>query len=165
MDPIIINGMLTSDQCADIINQLPDDSHHMPGGTTLAPGHRTDAVWNETHKTFNTHRIRLEQDSAAHVSSLIKPVSIESETYTVSNKDNFYANYYLPGESCGSHKDPSKYSICVTLNDEFEGGEFSIKNEPVKLKAGDGILFSGNSTHALSEIVSGKRWSLCIWIF
>ena len=166
MTHVIIDKMLTSDQCADIINQLPNKSRNKHGGTELKdPGYWTSVVWKDSHKAFNTRRIKLEKELAAYISSLIKPVSIGSDTVTVLDSDFFYVNYYNPGEGCVPHNDPSKYSICVSLNDEYEGGEFSVDSIPVDLKAGDGILFTSDNTHAVSEIVSGNRWSLCIWIY
>ena len=168
MSHVIINGMFTKDQCSEIINQLPDESRKKYGGTELKePGYWTSVVWRDRHtpNAFKTRRIRLEKDLAAYIVSLIKPISIESETVTLLDTDFFYVNYYNPGEGCFPHKDPSTYSICVTLNDEFEGGEFSIDSTPIGLEVGDGILFTSNNAHAVSEIVSGYRWSLCIWIY
>lgn len=166
MEPFTITGMLTKDQCTDIIRQLPDETNRLSNTSlNLTPGKWTDAEWTKINKQFNTHRIRLEQHQAAHVSSLIKPVSIEAETYTISENDFFYVNYYNKGEYCTEHRDPTKYTICIALNDEFEGGEFFVNNKPVKLNTGDGVIFPGNTTHKLSEIIFSTRWSLCIWVF
>jgi len=164
MEHFTITSILTKDQCTEIINKLPDESPN-PGGTTMVPGYWTDTNWINTHTTFNTHRLRLTQELAEYVSSLIKPVSLEAETYTISESDVFYANYYNKGDTCTKHKDASKYTICIALNDDFEGGIFSIEDEPVKLKAGDGIVFLGDTVHDVSEVISGTKWSLCIWIF
>jgi len=163
MEHFTITGILTKDQCTEIINKLPDESPN-PGGFTMVPGYWTDTDWNNTHKTFNTHRIRLTRELAEYVSSLIKPVSIDSEPYIITKHNVFYANYYNKNDTCTKHKDLSKYSICIPLNDEFEGGIFYIEDKPVELKAGDGILFPGDTDHEVSKVISGTRWSLCIWI-
>lgn len=166
MEPFTITGMLTKDQCTDVITQLPDKKNNLDvRHRNLVPGKWTDTKWSKTRKQFNTHRVRLEQDLAEHVSSLIKPLSIESEAITISKNDAFYVNYYSKGECASKHIDPTKYTICIALNDDFEGGEFFVNDTPVKLNTGDGVIFLGNTTHAVSEILSGSRWSLCIWVF
>lgn len=158
--------MLTRDQCAEVIHMLPDKTNNLDTRhRTLIPGKWTDAEWSKFRKQFNTHRILLDQDSAEYISSLIKPITTDSETFTISSNDNFYVNYYEEGENCTPHVDPTKYTICIALNDDFEGGNFFVDNELVKLKTGDGVIFPGTGKHELSELTSGTRWSLCVWVF
>ena len=166
MEHFTITGILTKEECSEIISKLPDKKNKLDvRSRTLIPGKWTDAEWSKTRKQFNTHRIKLEQDSAEYISNIIKPISTELETLTLTNKDIFYVNYYNAGECAREHIDPSKYTICIALNDDFEGGEFFVNKKPVKLNTGDGVIFLGNTTHAVSEILSGSRWSLCVWVF
>ena len=166
MEPFTITGILTKEECSEIISKLPDKKNKLDvRNRTLVPGKWTDAEWSKTRKQFNTHRVRLEQDLAKHVSNFIKPLSIQSEAVTISENDVFYVNHYNKGECARKHTDPSKYTICIALNDDFDGGEFFVNDKPVKLNTGDGVIFLGDTVHDVSEILSGSRWSLCIWVF
>ena len=166
MTHFTITGMLTIDQCLEVIQRLPEKTNVLkPQHRNLIPGKWTDDKWSRIHKQFNTYRVRLEQDTAEYISSLIDPINTSTETLVISKKDLFYVNQYNKGDKCLPHVDPTKYTICIALNDDFEGGDFYVDNQVVKLKTGDGVIFPGHAKHKLSELSSGSRMSLCVWVF
>ena len=166
MMPFALPKLLSPEQCADIIRRSPNQDIKMSMEPyQLTPGKWTTAEWSKLRKQHNNNRVRLEQDSATHISNMLEPIDTPSKTVTVSNNDKFYLNVYGAGEKCIEHMDSSKYSICIALNDDYEGGEFYVNREPIKLGTGDGIIFSGKTLHNVTEITAGVRWSLCIWIF
>jgi hypothetical protein len=66
-----------------------------------------------------------------------------------------------------SNLTPRKLSLSLTLNDEFEGGEFVFfyGHKIYKLNKGDGIIFPSNFMypHAVLPITSGVRYSIVTW--
>jgi predicted 2-oxoglutarate/Fe(II)-dependent dioxygenase YbiX len=99
------------------------------------------------------------------------------------NKLFFYANncngdsgYTLLKYSVGNqytyHTDdssvtPRKLSLSLTLNDNFEGGEFAFfhGHKIYKLNKGDGIIFPSSFMypHAVLPVTSGVRYSIVTW--
>lgn len=57
-----------------------------------------------------------------------------------------------------------KISFTLLLNDDFEGGEFSLINQTIPLKAGQIIFFHADDYHAVAPVKSGERISLVGWI-
>ena len=57
-----------------------------------------------------------------------------------------------------------KISFTLLLNDDYEGGEFSLINQTVPLKAGQMIFFHSDDYHAVAPVKSGERLSLVGWI-
>jgi PKHD-type hydroxylase len=57
-----------------------------------------------------------------------------------------------------------KISFTLLLNDDYEGGEFSLINQTIPLKAGQMIFFHSDDYHAVAPVKSGERLSLVGWI-
>lgn len=66
-----------------------------------------------------------------------------------------------------SNKSPRKLTLSFTLNNNFEGGEFSFfhGHKSYKLNKGDGIIFPSSFMypHAISPITKGTRYSIVTW--
>jgi predicted 2-oxoglutarate/Fe(II)-dependent dioxygenase YbiX len=58
-------------------------------------------------------------------------------------------------------------SIVGLLNDNYEGGEFLIRREQVKLARGDILIFPSNFMypHEVKDITKGIRYSFVSWAF
>ncbi len=65
-------------------------------------------------------------------------------------------------KSLEAHEDGSEFSFIIALNDDFFGGgtRFIEKQETVKLKKGDAIIFCGQTKHAGVAVTSGVRYIL-----
>jgi predicted 2-oxoglutarate/Fe(II)-dependent dioxygenase YbiX len=66
-----------------------------------------------------------------------------------------------------SNKTPRKLSLSLTLNDSFNGGEFSFfhGHKIYKLNKGDGIIFPSSFMypHAVLPVTEGTRYSIVTW--
>lgn len=57
-----------------------------------------------------------------------------------------------------------KISFTLLLNNDYEGGAFSLINQEVPLKAGQMIFFHSDDYHAVAPVESGERLSLVGWV-
>jgi predicted 2-oxoglutarate/Fe(II)-dependent dioxygenase YbiX len=65
----------------------------------------------------------------------------------------------------GERKGIPALSILGLLNDDFDGGEFVMWDEDMKLNAGDIIIFPSNFLypHKVNTITNGERYSVINW--
>ena len=65
----------------------------------------------------------------------------------------------------GQRKGIPSITILGGLNDDYEGGEFSICGRDVPLKAGQIVIFPSNYIypHGVKEVTSGTRYSFVSW--
>ena len=74
-----------------------------------------------------------------------------------------YMDYHYDGTS---EKNNTFTSICY-LNDDFEGGQFLVRDIDANLKVGDMILFPSCFIfpHEVKEVTKGTRYSFISWAF
>ena len=73
---------------------------------------------------------------------------------------------YTKGDHFDWHEDYNQINtIVILLNDDFEGGEFEVKdhNQPLNLKTGDCVMIPSLVSHRVKPITSGIRYSLTMW--
>ena len=62
----------------------------------------------------------------------------------------------------------SDISLTLFLNDDYQGGELSIKTEyglhEIKAKAGSMVVYPSSSLHQVNEITQGERLVMITWI-
>jgi PKHD-type hydroxylase len=125
---------------------------------------------NELQKTLS-YLIKSANDESNWNFSLKE---FESLQFTIYNKGDHY-NWHTD-----NHVKPyrnntiRKLSFTICLNDEYEGGNFSICDphpEPdlsitttFKLKKGDMIIFPSHVWHKVDKIIKGTRKSLVGWV-
>ena len=96
---------------------------------------------------------------------------IKEKINNISPINPFYISWinmseYEDNRSLDLHVDErSDYTLCITLTDGYDGGNFIIENEKYKTNKGDCILFDGhNLKHGVEPVKSGYRASLNVWI-
>jgi len=90
---------------------------------------------------------------------------------------NYKPGGYFKPHQDGNLTDKNKriYTILISLNDEYEGGEteFPLLNKKYRLPKGDALLWydcdlnknlTKLSLHAGNEVISGEKWITTVWI-
>ena len=149
--PIVIKNILSHDHCQELIDELPDMDKVLKAKGKLLPG-----KWSENF--INTQRIRLEEHTEDWIRDLLG-------INNVSDNNNMYVCFYKKGDRCKSHVDPVQYTVLLTLNNKYNGGELSVEGNKIELDTGDCVVFKGDTKHEVSEITDGTRWSLSVWLF
>jgi len=109
--------------------------------------------------------------------ALLQNTEYQSFAFPLKVSTPFYARY-TQGMTYGFHVDDpimgpmnARYrtdiSTTIFLNDEYEGGELSIKTafgvQQIKLNAGDAIIYPSTSLHQVEEVTKGERSVAVIW--
>ena len=90
---------------------------------------------------------------------------------------NFRINCYDTGGFMKEHIDNIHHShgqkqgyphltSLIFLNDDYEGGEFTLCGEPLEKKKGSAVVFPSNFMfpHEVKKVISGIRYSIMTWI-
>jgi len=59
------------------------------------------------------------------------------------------------------------FTVIGLLNDDFEGGEFMLIDEPLKFKKGQIVMFPGNFLYPyfITKVTKGTRYSYISWVY
>lgn len=81
-------------------------------------------------------------------------------------KDRIHFVQYPPKTKSPIHPDPCNYTLIVILQrSEFGGNLMFEGNISANIKSpGDAILFEGNRKHFVTEVISGTRIALAVWL-
>ena len=140
----ILKEFLTEEQCFDIIVQRKNGlrKSHVLGGTVNKIRNSRSSFWENDSlldKKFNYQFVKYQ---------LVEYV-----------KDCHYT----------WHDDDSLKRIetnIILLNDNFEGGEFELKNYGIiKLNIGDCLNFKSSLDHRVKPVTKGIRYSLVTWLY
>ena len=140
----ILKEFLTEEQCFDIIVQRKNGlrKSHIFGGFTNKIRNSRSSYWKEDSlldKKFNYQTVEYQ---------LVEYV-----------KDCHYT----------WHDDDSFRRIetnIILLNDNFEGGEFELKDYGIiKLNIGDCLNFKSALKHRVKPVTKGIRYSLVAWLY
>lgn len=160
-----------ADQCAEIIGM---------GGDQWRTGTVLDAATgaDEIGAVRSSDIVFLDE---RHVYDLLEPFVLDANDkagwrYELSeaqplqltryNEGEFYDNHF---DSIGSHFDPRprKLSMCVALNDDYDGGtfDFSVPSgvSAEKIATGTVIVFPSFLFHHVTAVTRGVRYSLVGW--
>lgn len=169
---LAIKNVLSENQLK-VINKLLESGDFVKG--KLSAGKEAAKVKNNTE---------LSQDSPLHdqlnqmlMPSLLKNKQFQDFSFPLKVATPFYARYGK-GMKYGFHVDDpimgpmngryrSDISCTVFLNDDYQGGELTIKTtlgeQSIRLNAGDVIVYPSTSLHKVAEVTKGERMVAVIW--
>ena len=92
-----------------------------------------------------------------------KYITLNEKTEYISNIH--YINYQI-GEEAKAHVDSgvSIRTYIILLNNDFEGGDFYLKDKHIPFSIGEIIEFDANILHSVKPIIKGNREVLVIWV-
>lgn len=106
--------------------------------------------------------------------SLKNFLQVHSAKHTNISMDSGYSllryttNQFIAEHVDASRRSPRELSCSITLNNDFEGGEFCFfgGSEIYSLKQGDLIMFPSNFMfpHEVKPVTSGVRYSVITWL-
>ena len=70
---------------------------------------------------------------------------------------------YKVGDYTNPHPDVATYTTITLLNQNFEGGEYVLNGQSLKIKKGETIIHRGEIPHSVTEIIKGHRMTLLGW--
>ena len=169
---LAIKNVLSENQLS-VIQKFLDAGEFVDG--KLSAGVEAERVKNNTE---------LSQQSPLHdqlnqmlMPSLLKNKEYQNFAFPLKVATPFYARY-TSGMHYGFHVDDpimgpmngryrSDISTTIFLNDDYEGGELTIKTsfgeQSIRLNAGDAIVYPSTSLHQVEEVTKGERMVAVIW--
>ena len=111
------------------------------------------------------------------VERTIKLYSTQFELFSVQRMTDFRINKYDEGGYMSKHCDNIHHShgqqygfpqatVLLYLNDDYEGGEFWVRDKSYKPEKGSAIIFPSNFMfpHEAGVVTKGTRWSIVTWL-
>ncbi len=169
---LAIKNVLNENQLK-VIQTLLKNADFVDG--KLSAGIEAKQVKN--NQELSASRPLHEQLNQMVMTSLLQNKEYQEFAFPLKVATPFYARY-TKGMTYGFHVDDpimgpmharyrSDISTTVFLNDDYEGGELSIKTaygiQNVRLNAGDVIVYPSTSWHQVDEVTSGERLVAVIW--
>ena len=178
----IYNGFYDLELCASIVNNLKKinwDTHAFYNGLTG----ESKSYENELSISYDviTQKEKLDQQVWNVINQYVtKDMAYMNDWYSGwSGYSVSRFNRYLPETKMklhcdhihslfdGTRKGIPVLSILGVLNSEYEGGEFVMCGEKIKLNAGDVIVFPSNFLypHEVKPVKSGVRYTFVSWVW
>ncbi len=159
------------DQCAEIIGMGGDQwcagtvKDAATGAPKIKAGRSSDIVFLDDRYVYDLLEpyVTDANDKAGWRYELSAVQPIQLTRYRV---NEFYDNHF---DSIGSHFDPKprKLSLCVALNDDYDGGKFDFSVSSglatEKIATGTVIVFPSFLFHHVTAVTRGVRYSLVGW--
>ncbi len=177
---LVIPNVLDQNQLK-VISKLLEDAEFEDG--KLSAGKEAALVKHnlELSQETRTGEVLHQQLNQMVMPSLMKNSDYQNSVYPLKVATPFYVRYEK-GMHYGYHIDDpimgnsalnlqeryrSDVSTTIFLNDDYEGGELVIKTtngeQKIKGNAGDVVIYSSNSLHKVTEVISGKRLVAITW--
>lgn len=164
-----IQGVLSADERAEVRNTL--------AGASFIDGRKT-AGW---HARFAKHNQQAADSGLAEVTELVSGKLLANEVFRLAARPKRLSpllfSRYTEGMHYGTHVDDavmnglrSDLSFTVFLSDpgEYEGGELVLERtdaeQPVKLNAGDAVLYPSTTLHRVETVTRGTRLAAVGWL-
>jgi hypothetical protein len=115
------------------------------------------------------YMLKLESNVQSSYGVWITPEQVHPPFTLMKAGDRLYDHCDGPWRTISLHG-PSDYTASIYLNDEYEGGEFTMRYQGVsfKPKPGSAIIYNNNwhedNIHGVEPVTSGKRLSITTWM-
>ena len=160
MKILVIKQFLSIQECEDLITL-----------TRVFPEDRSMRVHLNTPKFNLNERVDRKYYSISSRIPLVRKVKEFAEKkwgIQLFPHEHFHLMHYLEkGNGLKIHSEPKIATVSASINLSpagHIGGEFYIKNMPVKLNQGDLVLYDSNIMHGVTPLESGQRYSFVLWM-
>ncbi len=180
----ITRNVLTREQCADIIANAKNYERDILKADTEPQSkyfskEELDANTKERSLEYSEHLRKVKQSAIedpifpewdGHPVYRMKVMKYEEGDFLAEHRDAGWmclSNYWAPGTNMISQS-----LISIALNDDYEGGEFTVEREVVPQEVGSaiqipqfGIGRENSLFHGVTEVTKGTRYALVFWNF
>ena len=168
-------------------NMVPKDLTDEVMGSNLDFQKSTYA--NKTNKVDNSNeRVNMDEFWIRNTHELYEPLKkcfvnainmymTDHPHFSVHHLTDFRINRYSEGGFMSKHYDSIHHShgqhygyphatVLLYLNDDYEGGEFTVATNTMKPKARSAVVFPSNFMypHEADVVTKGTRWSIVSWL-
>jgi predicted 2-oxoglutarate/Fe(II)-dependent dioxygenase YbiX len=168
--------LLSTSTCRDLLNWAKPRPHSTNAHEGWAPaeaatGHDTNSI--TPHRTCHTTMLPEDHELGTRVQRAVQTIA---ESYPYQHQSHTHTGFmlvrYAEGHKFLEHVDhysgaPRTLSISVRLNDDYEGGAFTVFNGTYRpeLQPGDAVVMPSNLCfpHSVEPVTRGTRYSLVIW--
>lgn len=146
-------SIFTIDECNTIINLIKSDNRY----------------WNSNDRSYKSLLILNEPYTNWIFERLKNFFEVQTNISIIEVRPELHFHIYEPNDYFGIHDDNMDsriFSVGVLLNDNFDGGDFTLypndKTIILDKSAGNSYIFPVNIKHEVTKIIKGERYSL-IW--
>lgn len=153
---MLSDSIFTIEECNEIVGFLKTADH-------LFEKRNTDDMsyskWNIKDHSFK-YRNRLQE----YVNNKLNISSKDSEIMFLKySKDDFNKTHVDKNNESEYHKD-AMYNFNIRLNDDFEGGEFKLKNKKFIAPIGTIYHYPSSTPHSVTKVKKGTRYILLLYL-
>lgn len=176
----VFDNALSPEFCDHLINEYEDEEWtHTLTGSGHDPNARNCSVIPISHQEFISRNPEVRQEidqylyEAVHA-HLEKYASCFPDSDLEIQEDSGYELLkYNVGQFYVQHTDsfktsPRALTVIISINDDYEGGEFCFFNRELsyKLKKGSILMFPSNFMypHEIAKVTKGVRYSVITWL-
>ena len=157
----VIKNFLSPQMCDKIINESEEYSKLRGWSKNRHDDYPTTD--NEINKKWSFYQFLMEKIKKELYPHYNKHYEIDSSKLNVDEifVVKYDGNNEKSQKSLKEHEDGSEFSFIIALNDDYIGGVRFVKNNKIiKLKKGDIVIFSGQTTHEGLKVTRGLRYIL-----
>lgn len=175
---LIFEDALSDDLCDSIVSEYEKSNEWnkslLTDGTIDQTIRNLESIYiSDPHVITRNEQVRRELDNLlfSSVESAIKKY-VEKFPASIQQDSGYQLLRYKEGQFYAQHVDSFKeahrtISCSFSLNDDYEGGEFSFFDRELnyKLKKGSVLMFPSNFLypHEVTPVISGVRYSIATW--
>lgn len=171
-----MENYLTEAQCRELIDCFERNVHKVP--TPKDEFFKDRVIWMNTLDPIGEQRAVSIMQQARHAASY-HVSKFFGETVRMYDDMPQLVKWWpgmgMPAHADNEHPDGSehrtpfrKYAGVTFLNDQYEGGNFYLKNQGLRIPAKPGLLvgFKGDMSHmhGVTKVVSGLRYTMPMWL-
>lgn len=153
---ITSDSIFTIEECNEIVGFLKTAGH------LFEKQNKDNMSYSKWH--LNDHSFKYKNRLQEYVNNKLNISSKDTDIIFIKySKDDYMGTHVDKNNESEYHRD-SMYNFNVRLNDDFEGGEFKLKNKKFIAPIGTIYHYSSSTPHSVTKIKKGTRYMLLFYL-